>query len=61
MAAVTSRKILRVVIGVGQRNGTRYAVCPRCDKKGYYKVSGRHEEWCRYCHLHRVLLPGQDF
>ena len=58
--AMASNKDIRVTVGVGLRNGTRYAVCPRCGKKGYYKVSCFYEQ-CRYCKLYRILLPGQDF
>jgi hypothetical protein len=41
-------------------NGLRFAYCPRCNKKGLYKVAHWYER-CRCCGLHRVLLPGQDF
>jgi hypothetical protein len=41
-------------------NRSRYDFCPRCDRKGYYKVS-RNYEHCRLCGFHWLLLPGQDF
>jgi hypothetical protein len=45
---------------VRNRNGVRYAYCPSCSKKGYYKVPRQYER-CRCCGLHRILPPGQDF
>jgi len=43
-----------------RENGTKFAYCPCCSRKGFYKMRYRYER-CRYCGLHRVLLPGQDF
>ncbi|HEY83120.1 MAG TPA: hypothetical protein G4O01_07550 [Dehalococcoidia bacterium] len=34
--------------------------CPHCGRKGYYKMPRRYEH-CRFCGLHRILVPGQDF
>jgi len=38
----------------------RFDFCPCCGRKGLYKMLYSYEH-CRYCGLHRVLLPGQDF
>lgn len=43
-----------------QGKGLRFEICPHCGKKGFYKIP-RLYEYCRYCGLHRILLPGQDF
>ena len=47
-------------ISNGHANRLEFGFCPRCGKKGYYKVS-RNYEHCRCCGLHMRLLPGQDF
>lgn len=41
-------------------NRIKFSFCPRCGRKGYYKVS-RNYEHCKFCGLHQILLPGQDF
>jgi uncharacterized protein (DUF983 family) len=38
----------------------KFGFCPRCNKKGYYKVL-RSYEHCKLCGLHMILVPGQDF
>ena len=44
----------------GKGKGLKYQLCPLCGKKGYYKVPRTYEH-CRFCGLHMILLPGQDF
>jgi len=40
--------------------GLKYKLCPLCGKKGYYKMPRAYEH-CKFCGLHMILLPGQDF
>ncbi len=47
-------------ISKGHGNGLKFGFCPRCGKKGYYKVSRAYEH-CRFCGLNMILVPGQDF
>ena len=44
----------------GKDKVLKYKSCPLCGKKGYYKVPRAYEH-CRFCGLHMILLPGQDF
>jgi len=38
----------------------KYAICPVCGRKEYYKIQWRYEH-CRHCGMYRILVPGQDF
>jgi len=47
-------------VNKGNGNRLKFQFCPCCGRKEYYKVSRTYEH-CRFCGLHTILLPGQDF
>ena len=60
MATIAFGTMPRADTEARQRKKIKFAICPCCGRKGYYKVWCNYEK-CRYCGFYRLLLPGQDF